>query len=125
MTASDTQQSSADFASPPETSQFDFWLGEWDVAWEGGSGTNTIRLLFGGHVVEEQFRSENPPFHGMSLSVYNSQQRKWQQTWVDNQGGYLVLDGQYTNNRMILAMQRTIDERLIDMRMVFYNIAAD
>jgi hypothetical protein len=127
MTADNAVQSSDDItpAPPPETSQFDFWLGEWNVAWEGGSGTNTIRSTFGGFVVEEQFRGENPLLQGMSMSVYNPQLGKWQQTWVDDQGSYIALTGEFTNSRMILATERTMNEQRVLLRMVFYNIAAN
>jgi hypothetical protein len=127
MTASSPQQESSDVppAPPPEARQFDFWIGEWDVVWQGGSGTNVIRSTLGGHVIEEQFRSEAPPLHGMSVSVYNPQLRKWQQTWVDNHGSYLDLIGEYQDGAMSLGMKRIVNGQPVRMRMLFYNIATD
>ena len=109
----------------PETRQFDFWLGEWDVSWDGGRGTNSIRSILGGHVVEERFHAESPPFEGMSVSVYNARRGLWQQTWVDDQGTYLDLSGGWRDGEMTLSTERLVDGKPATLRMVFYNIAAD
>ncbi|MBK9712633.1 MAG: hypothetical protein IPO81_15180 [Kouleothrix sp.] len=120
-----SQQPEQSPAPPPESSQFDFWVGEWDVTWDGGVGTNTIRRRMGGHVIEEQFRGGEPPLHGMSVSVYSPRLGAWQQTWVDNQGSYLDLAGGLSGGEMILGMERTANGITTRTRMVFYNIAAD
>ena len=81
--------------STEEARQLDFWLGEWDLTWQGGSGTNDITRRFGDCVIEENFAGNMPTglFKGHSVSVYNAQLGQWQQTWVDNQGGYLTFTG--------------------------------
>ena len=75
---------------PPETLQFDFWLGEWDVAWgDDQHGSNHIVRILDGAVIQENFdASPVMPFRGMSLSVYNPRRQKWQQTWTDTGGNY-------------------------------------
>ena len=83
--------------SRPESSQFDFWTGAWDLTWpatetDAGRGTNTITREHAGCVVHERFAAENG-FEGESVSVYNPRTETWQQTWVDNQGGYLLFTG--------------------------------
>jgi hypothetical protein len=68
--------------TPPER-QFDFWLGDWQLAWgEGQQGTNRIDKILDGKVIREQFDG-NPamPFQGLSLSVYNPGLEEWRQTW--------------------------------------------
>ena len=35
----------------------DFWLGEWDCAWDGGHGTNSITLELDDAVVIERFEA--------------------------------------------------------------------
>jgi len=112
-------------AVPPETHQFDFWLGEWDVSWQGGRGTNSIRSILDGYVVEERFHSDAIALHGISLSVYSAQRGQWQQTWVDSQGSYLDLAGGWDGERMILTAARIQQGKSITLRMVFYNIAPD
>src|SRR5215212_1955962 len=81
-----TTDTNIENAVPPETRQFDFWIGEWDVTWDGGGGTNSIRAILDGHVIEERFHSSDLPLQGMSLSVYSPQLGQWEQTWVDSQG---------------------------------------
>lgn len=81
--------------SAEEARQLDFWLGDWDLTWDGGSGTNRITRLFGDCVIEENFRGDMPAgeFLGHSVSVYDARAGEWRQTWVDNQGGYLQFTG--------------------------------
>ena len=55
--------------STPEFSQFDFWVGEWDLTWgEDGRGTNVITREYDGCVVRERFETEG--FRGMSVSSW-------------------------------------------------------
>ena len=81
--------------SPPEARQFDFWIGDWDCMWgEEGVGSNSIRAILDGCVIEEHFdASPTADFRGISLSMYNAVLRRWEQTWVDNAGNYWALAG--------------------------------
>ncbi|MCA9955727.1 MAG: hypothetical protein KC434_13450, partial [Anaerolineales bacterium] len=74
-----------------ELRQFDFWLGEWDLTWgDDGRGTNVITAVLDNRVIKEEFDGTlSTPLQGLSVSTYNTQLGKWQQTWVDNQGSYL------------------------------------
>ena len=115
--------------SSPEASQFDFWIGEWNLTWKSAegkeqTGSNTIIKSLSGCVIEEHFDG-NPSmqFIGKSFSVYNPQKNTWQQTWVDNSGGYMVFEGGMDSNRMILSREiQGKDGKPIIQRMVFYNI---
>ena len=64
-------------------------------------------------------------FIGKSWSMYNAATKLWQQTWVDNQAGYIVLTGKYADNKMILstALVKTADGKENISRMIFYNIS--
>jgi hypothetical protein len=114
-------------ANPCETEearQFDFWVGEWNLTWgEDQHGTNTVTQILGGCVIQEQFNG-NPssPLIGMSVSSYNHQLEQWQQTWVDNSGGYLDFTGELRDGKMILSRQAERDGDVFLQRMVFYNI---
>lgn len=114
---------------PAESKQFDFWIGEWTCSGESigpdgkkspTEGVNTIKRSFGGHVVEENFRMGQ--FHGMSMSVYDTKAKLWRQTWVDNQGSYIALTGEYRNGKMILTTIPKPKAPKSANRMVFYNI---
>jgi hypothetical protein len=109
----------------PAARQFDFWLGEWDLTWDGGHGTNSIRSILGGRVIEERFRSADMSLDGISLSVYDEALDRWQQTWVDSQGSYIHLSGGWEGDRMVLRTERLRDGRLVLLRMVFAQITAD
>ena len=112
---------------PPEARQFDFWIGEWDVAWgDDRHGANNITAVLDDAVILENFNGQpGTPLVGMSVSVYNQALGKWQQTWVDNQGGYLDFVGEFNDGRMILQRHATIEGQAVMQRMVWYNIAPD
>jgi hypothetical protein len=69
--------------------ELDFWIGEWDVRWDGGAGTNSVSAELDGVVFMERFESVD--LRGLSLSVKDGD--TWRQTWVDSNGTYLVLQG--------------------------------
>ncbi len=100
--------------------QFDFWLGEWDAVWEGGSGTNRVEMGFDGKVVQENFNA--PDLIGMSVSVYDLERQLWCQTWVDNSGSYLDFTGKFENEKMILTRDAIVKGEICKQRMVWYNI---
>ena len=113
--------------SIPEFHQYDFWLGEWDLTWgEGdsaGSATNIITTELGGCVIEENFSSsDNEPFIGKSLSVYDVKSGMWKQTWVDNTGAYLDFVGEFKDGKMSFWRTEQKDGKKIMQRMVYYNI---
>lgn len=90
--------------SAPEHRQFDFWVGDWDVAAgpkpEDG-GRNTIDVIQGGCVLREQWRGGGGG-NGTSLNAYDAARGVWHQTWVDDRGGLLVLEGGMKEGKMVL-----------------------
>jgi hypothetical protein len=112
--------------SQAERRQFDFWIGEWDLRWENGKGTNIIRATLDGCVITEKF--DGTPainLRGTSVSSFNKQLGKWQQTWVDNQGSYLDFVGEFKAGQMVLQRKAVLEGREILQRMVWYNITKD
>jgi len=123
-------------ASPCTASQqrqFDFWVGEWDLTWPGqnggisGHGTNSIRRILDGCVVQETFSGgTSMPLRGTSISTFDTRAGKWKQTWVDNEGGYLDFTGEFANGQMILQREATRPGGVkILQRMVWKNITAN
>ncbi len=120
----------------PEGKQLDFWLGEWELTWpaqqfggkegELGHGTNTITKILGDCIIQEAFRFPGGKFDGHSVSVYSAPKKHWQQTWVDNQGSYLLFTGEFKDGKMEL---RTApferNGKTFISRMVFKNISAN
>lgn len=118
----------------PEYSGLDFWVGTWDAAWPAaggnpaGTATNRIEKILGGCVISENFEAAGPsPLIGKSYSTFSPRQKKWRQTWVDNQSSYLDFDGDFSNpDGKIFAMDSVApDGKPRKMRMVFKNITSD
>ncbi|MCB0476825.1 MAG: hypothetical protein KDC84_01600 [Crocinitomicaceae bacterium] len=84
--------------------QFDFWVGEWEVYDTTGNkvGDNSIVELEGGCILSEHWRSVKGG-SGRSYNFYNSSDSTWNQTWIDSQGGNLILKGQAGTDQMKLA----------------------
>ena len=93
--------------SGSEYDRLDFWVGTWDLAWEGGQGgtpegetghgVNTITAELDNCVIHESFVGDNG-FDGQSFSIYDAQAEQWKQTWVDNSGGHLAFTGGLTED---------------------------
>ena len=89
--------------SAPEFRQFDFWLEEWRVTKPDGAvaGINRITSEYGGCVVHEHYATGRG-YSGESLNVYDASRKVWHQSWVDNTGLLLTLEGGLRNGAMVL-----------------------
>ncbi len=87
----------------PEYRQFDFWLGEWNVTNPAGkvAGESRITRILGGCAVREEWTGAGG-LTGTSLNMYDSARRRWHQTWVDDKGNVLLLEGAFRGGRMVL-----------------------
>lgn len=100
---------SAQNQAPPtcesrEHRQFDFWIGVWDVYNPQGVqvGLNRIESVLSGCVLEERWESLRSPHRGTSYNIYDRSTGRWHQSWVDNTGLLLLLDGALRDGRMVL-----------------------
>ncbi len=126
--------------TPPPPSKLaptdlDFWLGEWDATWPAPSGDslergqNIITRDLDGKVIAENFsvfNGKNAGFNGKSWSVFNEKTKTWQQTWVDNSGGYLDFESEKTPEGFVF--KRDFDQpngRHVHQKMVFHDISKD
>lgn len=87
--------------------QFDFWVGTWEVTNAQGDvvGTNEISSILGGCALLEEWQSAGP-YSGKSLNIYDAANDKWHQTWVDNGGLLLELDGRLVDGSMVMKGHR-------------------
>ncbi|HKU28390.1 MAG TPA: hypothetical protein VJQ54_23175 [Candidatus Sulfotelmatobacter sp.] len=124
------QQPAKNPCSLPEQGQLDFWVGDWDLTWPGqkaneiGHGTNSIKRILDGCVVQENFSGgESMHLRGSSVSTFDSRSNRWKQTWVDNEGGYLDFVGEFKGGQMILQREamRPNGSKVLQ-RMVWKNI---
>ena len=99
-----------------EYHQFDFWIGEWDVFDTTGNqvGQNTIERQQDGCVIQENWASKNTT--GTSYNYFNATDSTWNQVWIDNQAGSLVLKGKFSDGAM-----RLRSELLIGKKVAFYR----
>jgi len=97
-------------AAPPpppcaaaEFHQFDFWIGDWRVTNPGGkvTGTNHVTQEYGGCVIHEHYVT-GLGYSGESLNMYDAARKVWHQTWVDDNGLVLELDGKWDGKNMVL-----------------------
>ena len=129
LCAQDAPTHSPNPCSTAQQKQFEFWIGEWDLTWPGekpgeiGHGTNTIKRIMDGCVVQESFSGgDSMHLRGTSVSVFDTNSARWKQTWVDNEGGYLDFVGEFKNGQMILQREAIRDGEKILQRMVWKNI---
>jgi len=114
--------------SAPEARQLDFWVGDWNLTWKGGTGTNHVRSILGGCVIEENFTEADSAGTGLvghSYSVYDAVHKIWKQTWVDNQGAYLDFTGGTEGDTMVFSRHAERKGKRFQQRMVFSNITHD
>ena len=87
--------------------------------WQPKACTNHVTKVYG-QVVQEEFRS--PGFTGGSWSSYDAVGKKWQQTWVDDSGAYLLFEGGMKGKEFVLTQTNLAKGHA---RMRFSNIAKD
>lgn len=87
----------------PEYRQFDFWIGHWDVFDLNGKklGENRVKKILKGCVIQENWTGVGGNV-GQSYNIYDRSTSSWHQTWVDNNGMLLQLDGGLEKNVMVL-----------------------
>lgn len=89
--------------SAPEHRQFDFWLGDWQVFTANGklAGRNRITREYGDCLIHEHYTTDRG-YNGESLNAYDSTRKLWHQTWVDDAGLLLTLEGGWDGKSMVL-----------------------
>jgi tetratricopeptide (TPR) repeat protein len=79
-----------------EFAQFDFWVGDWDVASTADGiprGTSHISKEMAGCVIWENWTSAGSGYFGKSYNTYNVNLQRWEQYWVDNVAGTMFFYG--------------------------------
>jgi hypothetical protein len=85
----------------PEFRQFDFWIGEWDAKNPQGvvSGSSSIQLILGSCVILENWST--PVMNGKSFNIYDTNDKKWHQTWVDDKGTFTHYIGELKDGKLV------------------------
>jgi hypothetical protein len=106
----------------------DFWLGTWDVSWDGGGhGTNTIRRILDDRAIEESFdgRDADSTLLGRSVSVLDARDGLWRQTWVASTGAYLDFVGVEVDGRIAFQRKALVDGESVVQRMVWLDVTPE
>jgi len=105
-----------------KSSQFDFWIGEWDVEAGGQvAGTNSIRRILDGCVLQETWSGAQGSA-GSSFNFFNPSKGKWQQFWVWRNGTTLELEGEFRSGKMVLSGESTgRDGETVANRITWYD----
>ncbi len=109
-----------------EHRQFDFWLGEWRVTTPDGklAGINRIERVYDGCVLHERY-GNGRGYRGESLNMYDPGRKVWHQTWVDNTGTLLLLEGGLKDGRMVLEGTTTAAEGVVTRHRITWTPNAD
>ncbi|WP_338848470.1 hypothetical protein V8J88_06215 [Massilia sp. W12] len=110
----------------PEWRAFDFWLGEWNVYLPDGklAGQNSITREYGGCVLHERYSTPRA-YAGESLNTWDAQRKVWHQTWVDNSGTLLLLEGGMQGKSMVMQGMGTDNAGKPQMQRITWTPNAD
>lgn len=88
----------------PAYKQFDFWVGNWRVTSAQGKllGHDLVTKRLKNCVVYEEYRDANDPSVGYGFTAYDAGRHQWHQTFVDDSGFVLELDGGVHDGAMVL-----------------------
>lgn len=112
--------------SASEHRQFNFWIGTWDVHNPEGRqvGTNKIEPILGGCVLLESWKAAGP-HAGHSYNIWDKATGRWHQTWVDNSGLLLLLEGGLEGDAMVLVGERPAREGSTREKITWTPISPD
>lgn len=112
----------------PEYRQFDFWVGEWEVKQTNVDqvvGQSSIQKILDDCVIYENWTGGRGNT-GKSFNIYDSGTSKWEQYWVDSNGGRILFIGQL--NGTVLDYFADTDEgngKKARRHLQFFNLGAD
>jgi hypothetical protein len=106
-------QGTAKTCDSTEHRAFDFWVGEWSVIdpAKKKAGDSKIEIIQNGCVVKESWSSATSKYTGTSYNFYNQEMARWEQLWLDNQGGSLNLKGKRSGDAMVLRSNGKTDDK--------------
>ncbi|MEM6512328.1 MAG: hypothetical protein AAF660_04900 [Pseudomonadota bacterium] len=89
-----TPQPATPCQDDPRFSEFDFWLGEWDVHDAGGTfaGVNRIEKVHNGCLLTESWEGVGG-LRGSSINFVDKVSGEWVQVWNDAIGGQVQIRG--------------------------------
>lgn len=117
-------------AFAPESREFDFWIGDWEVHNNQGAavvvGHSHVELILGECVIFENWTGQGGG-SGKSFNAYNRQTHGWQQNWMDA-GGRVT---NYSNGHLVNGVMSFLADGTgpngepLKMRLSFHDLGKD
>lgn len=103
--------------------EFDFWIGEWDAKNTQGVtvGSSSIQLILGQCIIFENWST--PVSSGKSFNIFDTTDKKWHQTWVDDKGTFTHYIGGLVDGKMVLDSNTMFNGKKATGRMTFSKLA--
>ena len=117
-------------AYQPESRQFDFWIGDWDVTQNipggGPAGESHVELILNQCVIFENWKGRLGS-SGKSFNAWNADLACWQQNWMDDRGDVTNYgDGQFRDGALQYhAEKKDAAGHWQKHRLTFFPIDAD
>lgn len=107
----------------PEFRQFDFWIGEWDVKNPQGvlSGSSSVQLILGQCIIFENWTGGSGT-NGKSFNIYDANDKKWHQTWVDDKATFTHYIGGLVDGKMVVVAETIIAGQKTLAKMTFSKL---
>lgn len=91
----------------PQSHQFDFWVGKWEVHPNGADKIVALSLIekrYSGCAIRENWMPVGKELTGGggSLSLYDTRTKSWRQTSIDSSGARADLDGGFADGVMAI-----------------------
>lgn len=128
------QEEPPSFPVAPENKRLEFWAGDWEASgkllvnakeekWVDNKATNKLRWILGGQVIHEDF--SDGTLVGQSWTRWVPEKKAYEQTWVDNMGSLLRLEGDFKGDDLVLFEKPADPKAKVRHRMVFSSIQKD
>ena len=107
----------------PEFRQFDFWIGEWNVKNPQGLtvGSSSVQLILGSCIIFENWSSATGS-NGKSFNIYDTNDGRWHQTWVDDKGTFTHYIGEYSDGKLVYLADSISNNQKTKLRMTFTKL---
>jgi hypothetical protein len=114
----------------PESRQFDFWIGDWNVTSRRNpgqpAGTSHVELLLNNCVIFENWTGRLGG-SGKSFNAWNADFACWQQNWMDDTGSVTnYTDGHFAGDSLtFFAERKPADAPTLRNRLTFVKLGPD
>lgn len=107
----------------PEFRQFDFWIGEWEVKNAQGqpAGSSSVQLILGQCIIFENWTGGSGT-SGKSFNIYDANDKKWHQSWVDDKGTFTHYIGGIQDGKMVLVADTIVEGKKTLAKMTFSKL---